>query len=126
MGLSLPNFAYPISNVIVPQGGPKSVPCSADFTNAGSISIDGQAIIDAHAIEFIQGVFIDNSANAVPFSLTTNTIQTITVGPNSQGYYPILVQNPPKMTATCEQANGRIVNLIFYNVPIMSSVWKSV
>jgi hypothetical protein len=47
-GLSLANFAYPISNVIVPQGGPKTVPAVLDFSAVATIDIDGQAIIDAH------------------------------------------------------------------------------
>lgn len=125
MGFTLGNFAYPIANVIVPQGGPKAVPASLDFSNVGSIDIDGQSIIDAHAIEFIQAVYIDNSLNAVPFSLTSNTTQTITIAANSQGVYPIFVQNPPKMTAVCAQANGRKVPLIFLNVPVMACNWKS-
>lgn len=122
---TLGNFAYPVANVIVPQGGPKAVPGSLDFSNTAEIDIDGQAIIDAHAIEFIQAVYIDNSKNAVPFSLTTNAQQTITIAPNSQGFFPLLVQNPPKMTANCEQANGRIVLLNFVNVPVMACNWKS-
>ena len=125
-GLSLQNFAYPIANVIVPQDGPKTVGATADFSNTGSIDIDGQNIIDTHAMEFIQGVFVDNSANAVAFTLLTNTGHKIVVGPNMQGFYPLLVQNPPRMTATMAQANGRTVGLMFYNVPIMSGSWKTV
>lgn len=125
-GISLSNFAYPVSNVIVPQGGPKCVPAVLDYTNVATIDIDGQSIIDAHAIEYIQGVYIDNAKNPVAFSLIMNTGQVITVAPNSQGYFPILVQNPPKMTANCAQAAGRLVNVIFYNVPIVTGVWKSV
>jgi hypothetical protein len=127
MGLTLPNFAYPISNVIVPQSGPKTVPAVADFSNAGSIDIDGQSIIDAHGIEYIQGVFIDNASNAVAFTLVcAGTNQRIVAAPNSQGFYPLLVQSPPRFTATMAQAANRTVNLQFYNVPIMTSVWKSV
>jgi hypothetical protein len=125
-GLSLANFAYPISNVIVPQGGPKTVPAVLDFTNVATIDIDGQAIIDAHAIEFIQGVFIDNADNAVPFTLIANTQQRIVCAANSQGFFPLLVQNPPKLTANMAQAAGRKVAVQFYNVPIMTSVWKTV
>jgi hypothetical protein len=62
MGLTLPNFAYPISNVIVPQGRAEMrFRLLLDFSNVGSIDVDGQAIIDAHGIEYIQGVFIDNA-----------------------------------------------------------------
>lgn len=127
MGLSLPNFAYPISNVIVPSGGPKTVPASCDFSNAASIDIDGQAIIDSHGIEYIQGVYIDNASNAVAFTLTcAATGHRIVCGPNMQGFFPLLVQNPPRFTAAMTQQNGRIVGLQFYNVPIVSCSWKTV
>lgn len=126
-GFALGTFAYPIANVIVPSGGPKTVPCSADFSNAAIFDIDGQAMIDAHAMEYIQGVYIDNASNAVAVTLTCNgTNQRIVCGPNMQGFFPLLVQSPPKFTIAATQAAGRIVNLQFYNVPIMSCNWKSV
>lgn len=127
MGLTLPNFAYPVANVIVPSNGPKTVPATCDFSNVGSIDIDGQSIIDSHGIEYIQGVYIDNASNAAPFTLTcVGTNHRIVAAPNSQGFYPLLVQTPPRFVAAMAQAAGRQVGLQFYNVPIMTSVWKSV
>jgi hypothetical protein len=126
-GLPIPSFAYPISNVIVPQGGPKCVPAVLDFSATGQYDIDGQSIIEAHAIEYIQGVFIDNADNAVPISIADNaTGHRIVCGPNMQGFFPLLVQNPPKLTAVMAQLAGRRVRVTFYNVPIMTSVWKTV
>jgi hypothetical protein len=126
-GLSLATFAYPISNVIVPQGGPKTVPAILDFSATGQIDVDGQAVIDSHGIEYIQGVYIDNSDNAVAFTLLCNGTQhRIVCGPNSQGFFPLLSQLPPKFTATMAQAIGRKVPCQFYNVPIMTSVWKTI
>lgn len=123
----LGNFAYPVANVIVPSGGPKTVPCVLDFSNTAEIDIDGQNMIDTHQMEYIQGVYIDNADNAAPFTLVCGgTQQRIVAAPNSQGFYPLLVQNPPKLTATMTQVNGRLVPLQFYNVPIMTSVWKTV
>lgn len=126
-GLPIPNFAFPVANVIVPSGGPKAVPATLDFSNTGSWDIDGQGIIDSHGIEYIQGVYVDNSDNAVAFSLTCfGTNHRIVVGPNQQGFFPLLVQNPPRFTAVMPQNAGRKVMIIFYNVPIMTSVWKTV
>jgi hypothetical protein len=126
-GVPLAQFAYPIANVIVPQSGPKCVPAPLDFSASSQIEIDGQAIIDAHGIEFLQGVYIDNADNAFPFTLSCQiTGHRIVVGPNTQGFFPLLVQNPPRFTALMTQGAGRIVTAIFYNVPIMTSVWKSV
>lgn len=126
-GIPIPQFAFPIANVIVPQSGPKCVPATLDFSATASYDIDGQGIIDAHGIEYIQGVFIDNADNAVPFTITCGgTGHRVVVGPNSQGFYPLLVQTPPRFTAQSTQAAGRKVVCTFYNVPIMTSAWKSV
>jgi len=126
-GFALGTFAYPIANVIVPSGGPKTVPAVADFTTIPLYDVDGQQMIDSHAMEYIQGVFVDNSASTAALTiLCGGTGQKIVVGPNMQGYFPLLVQSPPKFTLSMTPAAGRIVNLQFYNVPIMSCSWKTV
>jgi hypothetical protein len=125
MGISL-GAAFGMSNVIIPRGGPKAVSASLDFSNTPAIEIDGEGVVSRGQIEFIQGAFIDNSANATAFTLEMgNTTQKIVVGPNMQGYFPILMTNPPHMTARTTQANGRVIPIIFYNVPIQSASWKS-
>lgn len=124
--LNFSTFAYPIANVIVPSGGPKCVPAVADFTNTPTYDIDGQQIIDQHQMEYIQGVYIDNADNAVPVTLICGgTNQRVVCGSNMQGFFPLLVQTPPKFTISTVQAGGRKVNLQFYNVPIMSCNWKA-
>lgn len=125
MGLSL-QIGFGVSNVIVPAGGPRVIPANLDFTNVAAIDIDGQQIIDTGGIQYIQGVFIDNGDNAAGFTLEIGgTNQRIKVAPNTQGYYPIMVTNPPKMIARTVQLNGRIVPVFFYNVPIQAVSWKS-
>lgn len=121
---SIPNFAYPIANVIVPTGGPKCVPTPLDFSATGQIDIDGQGIIDTHGIEYIQGVYIDNFDNADTLTLTVNgTGHRIIAKAGSQGFYNLLVQNPPKFTAKSAQLLNKLITVTFYNVPIMPCVW---
>jgi hypothetical protein len=124
--MQVPNFAFPISNVIVPVGGPKCVACSLDFSGTGTIEIDGEQIISQHAIEYIQGVFIDNADNAAAFTITCAiTGHRIVCPPNSQGFFSLMAQ-VPKFTATTTQAGGRVIRATFYNVPIMQGTWKSI
>lgn len=122
---TLASFAYPISNVIIPQDGPKCAPTSLDFSNAPTFEIDGQQLIDGGQMEFVQGVYIDNASNAVPFELICALTQhRVTCPSNSQGFFSLLIQSPPKLTANMAQSGNRIVKLLFYNVPIMPNVWK--
>lgn len=114
-----------INNVMIPKGGPKVVPTNLDFSTVAQIDIDGEPIVSQGKIEFLQGVFIDNADNLDKFTLTMNvTGERIICPPQSQGYFTILQPNPPKMLAGTTQANGKIINLQFYNVPIIPAVWK--
>lgn len=118
-------FAYGIANMVVPASGPKAIPLTLDFSATAQINIDSSQVIQNGVIEYLQGVFIDNSANATAFKLTMNgTGQIIVAPPNSQGYYMILCPNTPQLVANGTQAGGNVVNLIFYNVPMPPIVWK--
>lgn len=119
--------AFGIANVIVPPGGPKCVPTRCDFSNVASIELDGSQIVQQGKIEYLQGVFIDNSKNLNPLSLTMSTTnQQIICPPKSQGYFSIMVPDPPVITAATTQVNGLVIPMFFYNVPIQSAVWSAV
>lgn len=120
------NGVFGIANVIVPASGPKAVPTLVDFSNAAEVILDGQAIVSQGKIEYLQGVYIDNSANLNPLTLIMSvTNQRVTCPPQSQGYFSILCPDPPQMTANTTQANIQIP-MIFYNVPIQPAVWSAV
>jgi|SRR6185503_4416438 len=115
---------FGIANVVVPAGGPKCVPTLVDFTNSAQITLDGQQIVSQGKIEYLQGVFIDNSANVNNLSLTMSTTnQQIICPKKSQGYFSIMVPDPPVIIATTVQANIQIP-MFFYNVPIQPAVWS--
>jgi hypothetical protein len=118
---------FGIANVVVPSGGPKCVPTNVDFSNSGQIELDGQQIVTQGKIEYLQGVFIDNSANTDPVSITMSTTeQKIICPPKSQGYFSILCPDPPQMIASTPQTNGRVIPMFFYNVPIQPAVWSAI
>jgi hypothetical protein len=115
---------FGINNVIIPKSGPACVPATLDFSNAATIEIDGEQVTSQAKIEYLQGVYIDNSQNAVDLTLTMNTTgQRIIAKAKTQGYYNLLVPNPPRIKADMAQQAGRTVPLFFYNVPIQASVW---
>lgn len=122
---ALVSFAFGTNNSVIPKGGPKVIPVTLDFSNTGQIEIDGEQVVSSGAIEFIQGVYIDNADNASAFTITCQaTRQRIKVPANSQGFFPLLCANPPKLlAATLQQPNP--VTVAFYNVPIQSFQWKT-
>jgi hypothetical protein len=117
------NQSFGVANVVVPAGGPKVVPVLVDFTSVASVLLDGQSIVSQGKIEYLQGVFIDNSANINNLTLTMSTTNQIIMCPKkSQGYFTIMVPDPPQIVAATPI--GLIVPMFFYNVPIQPAVWS--
>jgi hypothetical protein len=115
---------FGIANVVVPSGGPKCVPTNVDFSNSAVVLLDGQQIVTQGKIEYLQGVFVDNSANVNNLSLTMSTTgQVIIVPKKSQGYFTIMCPDPPQISAATVQANI-VIPMFFYNVPIQPAVWS--
>ena len=117
---------FGIANMVVPAGGPKCVPVQQlDFSNVASIVIDGSAIVQQGKIEYLQGVFIDNSTNLNNISLTMSTTNQVIICPKkSQGYFSIMVPDPPQIVAATTQTANLIIPMFFYNVPIQPAVWS--
>ena len=124
-GLSL-GFRYGVNNVIIPKNGPATIPALLDFTSTAEIEIDGELVVSQGQIEYLQGVFIDNADNPDTLTLTMGTTgQRIVCPKNSQGYFAIMVPNPPRIVAQSAQAGNKKIRLFFYNVPIQSLVWAT-
>jgi hypothetical protein len=114
---------FGIANMVVPAGGPKCVPTLVDFTAVASVLLDGQQIVTQGKIEYLQGVFIDNSANLNNLSLTMSSTNQVLICPKkSQGYFSIMVPDPPQITAATPI--GIIIPMFFYNIPIQPAVWS--
>lgn len=100
----------------LPHGGPKAVPQTLDFTNATEIEVDLSAMTQNGFIDFISGVWVDNSANTETLSIKCNkTSQIVKIPAGRQGYFPLIVDNPPKFI--CSTDGAVIINVIFYNIP---------
>ena len=120
--MQLPN-AFGIANVLVPAGGPKCIPIDVDFTAVASVILDGTTIVAQGKIEYLQGVFIDNSANLNNVSLTMSSTNQVIICPKqSQGYFQIMVPDPPQIIAATPI--GIVIPMFFYNVPIQPNVWS--
>lgn len=125
-GLSL-GTRFGVNNVIIPAGGPATIPASLDFRNTARIEVDGELVVSQGKIEYLQGVFIDNADNANPLKLTMGiTGQRIICPPNSQGYFAIMAPNPPRIICETPQNGNLQIPIFFYNVPIQSAIWSAI
>jgi hypothetical protein len=98
-----------------------------DFSVTTEYDLDAQNIQSLGWIQYVQTVFIDNSANADALVLTVDpngSAQQIIAGPNSQGYYNALCPNPVKMSFVT--AGGVVVPIYLTDVAIPGAVWSTV
>lgn len=117
-------YARPTYNQqMPPEGRVKSLPVYMDMTLNVAVSINMEVTASRGVIDFIQSVYIDNSENAGVFTLQIVAGQKITVPPRHQGYFPIMVPNPPNFTAL-STATAK-VSLFFLNVPMPLGMWNT-
>ena len=104
---------------------PKAIALDFDFTNTPSWDVDLTQQQQQSKIEFIQSLFIDNSANTAVLTITNpNTGQVIVFPHSSQGYIPFLCPNPPRFTVSTTQAAIK-VHIQAQNFVTDSITWLS-
>lgn len=115
-----------IYNACIPKNGGRCVPLPFDFSAVGvtEIKFDYSRMAQRDFMTYCQTLFIDNADNAQPVTIIVDeTNQRIVAPPNSQGYYPCLM-NTIRFTIR-STSGGRVpVNLI--NIPIPGAVWRVV
>lgn len=119
------NAFYPVFNCLFPKGSPKSGHFKLNFANASNGSFVFSAAEDelAGKIEFIQGAFVDNSANPAPLSIFVSTTeQPVVLPPYSQGYIPLFLPFESQLTFTT--SGTPICNVDLVNFPVPAEVWS--
>lgn len=112
----------PVNNIVIPPEGSKTLDCTLDFSAQTTIDLQGFLSVAMGKVQYLQGVYIDNSANPAPVTLVAAvTNQTITCGARRQGYYPFFLSQTPDATAST--IGGGIVRLHFYNMPMQAMEW---
>jgi hypothetical protein len=97
---------------------------AATGSNGGAITIDFELIEQAHQLEFVQAVFIDNTLTAQAFSLTASISQhTLTVAAGKQAFLPIFAPEGAKYLAQLAAADAHLVKVQFLNFPVAAIVW---
>lgn len=112
---------------LAPKQGPKTIPIVLDFTLKLAYLLDFQTPQSNDVIEFIQGLYVDNSLNSSILTIScTISNQSISVPANSQGYFPFFAPNVPKVSCVLAAATANTSTTIqFLNVPVPAFIWNA-
>lgn len=118
------HHGYKTYNCAVPEKGSIAIPLTMDFTGGNTTSIiDLTLSVDNKVIEFLQSLFIDNSANGSSLSITMSvTGQVLVIPPNSQAFMTVIIGDQPVITGT--SSGGAKVPLQLLNFPVAPAVWS--
>lgn len=130
LGPVFTGFNSPQSRVVnlertlgMPDDGPKCVPIVLDFTVKASYALDFSTLINRAFISMVQTLFVDASTSGVDVTIDVpGSGQTLKIKSGTQGYYPVLMPNPVKFTATCSGGPSD-VKLQLMNFPVNGFVW---
>jgi len=101
----------------LPKGGPISVPDSENFVANVATEIDLSQLVANGWLDYISGVYIDNTQNTGYLTFVcAGTQQRFYFPARAAGYVPLFLPNEPKVTVTSTQT----CNVLFqwYNVPV--------
>lgn len=114
-----------------PKKSPRFMPIALDFTmatgsNGAAITVDTTLATELDRLEFVQGVYIDNSTSGEALTLTFGVSnQVITLQAGYQGYLAVLAPNPCKFVATIAAAPTSVVNIQLLSFPVANVVWQA-
>jgi hypothetical protein len=111
-----------VTNQMAPPEGPKALPIMLDFSALPLYTLDFGHQQSQGKFSAFQSIYIDNSLNGSSVSMLVNgSGQVITCPANSQGYFPVICQNPISLQFT--SAGNVRVNVYLCNFPIAPAVW---
>lgn len=115
--------SYRVHNGLAPVRLPRALSQVLDFTSVSSISVHLTKARDEDKLEWVQTLFIDNSANTASVSVTAAiTNQTLVVPPGSQAYLPILAPEPEFLFVT---SGGSLVPVQFLTSAYPAMIWAT-
>lgn len=114
-------------NAVLPKEGPMVYPVNMDFsvaTGAASQTVDLSLQIQQGFISYVQGFFVDNSANTATLTIVIDeTNQTFKIPAGKQAYMPAFFSDTAKLVASTTQAAGLVVPIFLTNVPVDCCIW---
>lgn len=110
---------FDVNNMVLPGKGPVTIPQSLDFSTNAIVDLDFTEIIRNGWVDFLSGVYINNSGHANVLTIECNGTNQITKFPaNSSGYLPLFISDTPKLRITSAGV-GSVISAHFYNIPML-------
>lgn len=105
----------------LPDGGPVSVPDKHDFIANERTEVDLSQLISNGWMDFVAGVFIDNTQNTGYLIFECfGTNQRFPFPARASGYIPLFLPNPPKVFVTSSETGS--VTFQWHNTPVFPLV----
>lgn len=105
--------------------GRRAIPVLIDFSLGASFKLDLSALQQAGAMDSVQTLYVDNSANTAALTITMGlTNQKIIIPANAQAYIPILQGNPPVIVFSVPTGTP-VVNIDALNFFVPPYIWYS-
>lgn len=110
----------------LPKKAPTAVPVLLDFSTDLTNELDLTFVIEQGWVDFISGVFINNTSNEIlTIQVQGGTNQTVPFPANTAGYVPLLFSNPPKVNITSPSVISGTIQALFYNVPMLPYLYPN-
>lgn len=102
---------------------PPAVICvPLDFAAASQYTLNLKQLQDLGVFDVLVTIYVDNRANPnVLDMLMSGTLQDVSAAAKTQGYYPVIANNPAELTFT--SAGGAKVNVFLLNFEVSPAVW---
>ena len=115
----------PTANQLVPSEGPKMLgPVILDWSTTLSYLVDLYVTMSQQKMSIIQTLYIDNSNNANPATVTTGIAgQAITCPAGVQGYFPALVPSQQAKFTIATSGMAGSTTIYFLNMPLPAMIW---
>lgn len=109
---------------LAPRRKPRFIPVLLDFTLQTSYTIDLAVAFERDMLEFVQFIYVDNSAGTAPLVCTCEiSNQPLTWRAGMQGYLPVLAPGD-KFTFTCSGGSANTW-VYFLSFPVPAATWQT-
>ena len=117
--------AWPVAFGEYPVKGSRSMPQTLDFSAENPVNINLTFEQESKRLEFVQALYLDNSANPATLSVSMKgTGQSISIPAGWQGYVPVLA-TADNCRISFSTAGTPLVPVQFLSFPVPLALWPS-